>query len=281
MVNLRHEASLLQKIEDFAANRKIENSVGLKKRTVESKIQKLIPTTKQRMNAAKFYLDLIERTDSDFYLKIQAPPSTELETVSPLKPFIDFSDDGSVQVEIKLLENNNSILREKSALIVFILLNGFFSNLVSSEDCVARIINIIYDLLQDDRFSYKIRQELENKTPNGVLTAHLRTFHVIGQDGKPDKTGSIFNIAREIRNKLVHDDIDDVMVSSSPISLSGAPSVPKLHFHNSFFALNTDSADTEMVAFCQNAYDETLNFVDECYRLIWADLQNSGSLPVQ
>ena len=280
MVNLRHEASLLQKIEDFAANRKIENSVGLKKRTVESKIQKLIPTTKQRMNAAKFYLDLIERTDSDFYLKIQAPPSTELETVSPLKPFIDFSDDGSVQVEIKLLENNNSILREKSALIVFILLNGFFSNLVSSEDCVARIINIIYDLLQDDRFSYKIRQELENKTPNGILTAHLRTFHVIGQDGKPDKTGSIFNIAREIRNKLVHDDIDDVMVSSSPISLSGAPSVPKLHFHNSFFAPNTDSADTEMVAFCQNAYDGTVNFVDECYRLIRDDLQHSGALPV-
>lgn len=281
MVNLVHEAGLLQKIEDFAANRKIENSVGLKKRTVESKIQKLIPTTKQRINAAKLYLDLIERTDSDFYLKIQAPLSTESETVSPLKPFIDFSDDGSVQVQIKLLENNNSILREKSALIVFILLNGFFSNLVSSEDCVARIINIIYDLLQDDRFSYKIRQELENKTPNGVLTAHLRTFHVIGQDGKPDKTGSIFNIAREIRNKLVHDDIDDVMVSSSPISLSGAPSVPKLHFHNSFFAPNTDSADTEMVAFCQNAYDETLNFVDECYRLIWDDLQNSGSLPIQ
>ena len=280
MVNLVHEAGLLQKIEDFAANRKIENSVGLKKRTVESKIQKLIPTTKQRINAAKLYLDLIERTDSDFYLKIQAPLSTESETVSPLKPFIDFSDDGSVQVQIKLLENNNSILREKSALIVFILLNGFFSNLVSSEDCVARIINIIYDLLQDDRFSYKIRQELENKTPNGVLTAHLRTFHVIGQDGKPDKTGSIFNIAREIRNKLVHDDIDDVMVSSSPISLSGAPSVPKLHFHNSFFAPNTDSADTEMVAFCQNVYDETVDFVDECYRLIRDDLQHNGTLPI-
>ena len=150
MVNLGHEASLLQKIEDFAANGKIQNSIGLTKRTVESKIQKLIPTTKQRTNAAKFYLDLIERMDSDFYLKIQVPPSTESEMVSPLKPFIDFSDDGSVQVEIKLLENTNPILREKSALIVFILLNGFFSNLVGSEDCVARIINIIYDLLHAD-----------------------------------------------------------------------------------------------------------------------------------
>ena len=281
MVNLGHEASLLQKIEDFAANGKIQNSIGLTKRTVESKIQKLIPTTKQRTNAAKFYLDLIERMDSDFYLKIQAPPSTESEMVSPLKPFIDFSDDGSVQVEIKLLENTNSILREKSALIVFILLKGFFSNLVGSEDCVARIINIIYDLLQDDRFSYKIRQELANKTPNGTLTTHLFTFHAIGQDGKPDKTGSTFNIAREIRNKLVHDDIDDVMVSSSPISLSGAPSVPKLHFHNSFFAPNTDSANTEIIAFCQNAYDETISFIDECYRLICADLQQGGALPIQ
>ena len=280
MVNLVHEASLLQKIEDFAANGEIQNSVGLTKRTVESKIRKLIPTTKQRINAAKFYLDLIERTDSDFYLKIQAPLSTESETVSPLKPFIDFSDDGSVHVEIKLLENNKSTLREKSALIVFILLNGFFSNLVGSEDCVARIINIIYDLLQNDRFSYKIRQELEIKKPTGNLTAHLRAFHVVDQNGDLDKTGSPFNIAREIRNQLVHDDIDDVVVSSSPISLSGAPSVPKLHFHNSFFPANTVPANTEMIAFCQNVYDETISFVDECYRLIHADLQQSGVLPV-
>ena len=70
------------------------------------------------------------------------------------------------------------------------------------------------------------------------------------------------------------------MVSSSPISLSGAPSVPKLHFHNSFFAPNTDSDNTEMIAFCQNIYNETISFVDECYRLIHADLQQSGVLPV-
>ncbi len=75
MVNLVHEASLLQKIEDFAANGKIQDSIGLTNRTVESKIQKLIPTTRQRINAAKFYLDLIERMDSDFYLKIQTVQS--------------------------------------------------------------------------------------------------------------------------------------------------------------------------------------------------------------
>ena len=236
MVNLGHEASLLEKIDDFSANGKIQNSIGLTHRTVESKIQKLIPTTKQRTNAARFCLDLLERMDTDFYLRIQAPPSTETEMVSPLKPFIDLSDADSVQVEINLLDNTNPILREKSALIVFILLNGFFSNLVGSDDCVMRIINIIYDLLQDDRFSYKIRQELAKKAPNGTLTTHLFAFHAIGQDGKPDKTGSTFNIAREIRNKIVHDDIDDVMVSLSPISLSGAPSVPKLHFHNRTYA---------------------------------------------
>ena len=78
----------------------------------------------------------------------------------------------------------------------------------------------------------------------------------------------------------MHDDIDGVMISSSSISLSGSPVVPKLHFRNSFFAPNTNSANTEMVAFCQNAYDETVNFVDECYRLIHTDLQQSGVLPV-
>ena len=114
-----------KKIENFAANGKIQDSVGLTKRAVESKIQKLIPTTKQRINAARFYLDLIERMDSDFYMTIQAPPPTEAETVSLLKPFIDFSDDGSVQVQIKFLKNNRSALREKSALIVFIVLKRF------------------------------------------------------------------------------------------------------------------------------------------------------------
>ena len=278
MVNLKHEASLLQMIEDFAANGKIQNSVGLTKRAVESKIQRLIPTTKQRISAAKFYLDLMERMDSDFYLAISS--LTEPQTVSPPKPFIDFSDDDSVHVQIKLLENNNTILRERSALVVFVVLNGFFSNLVSLEDCVAKIINIVYDLLQNDRHSSKIRQELENKIPNGNLISHLRTFHAISQDGKLDETGSPFNIGKEIRNKLVHDDIDRVVVSLSAISLSGSASVPKLHFRNSFFAPNTDPANTEMVAFCQSVYDETIHYVDECYRVIHTDLQQNGTLPV-
>jgi hypothetical protein len=280
MVNLTHEVSLLQKIEDFAANGKIQNSVGLTKRAVESKIQKLIPTTKQRINATKFYLNLIERMDSDFYLNVQVPPPTESETVSPRNPFIDFLNDDSIHVQIKLLGNNNTILREKSALVVFIILNGFFSNLVSLEDCVAKIINIVYDLLQNDRHSSKIRQELENKIPNGDLISHLRTFHAISQDGELDETGSPFNIAKKIRNTLVHDDIDSVMISLSAISLSGSASAPKLHFHDSFFIPNTDPANTEMIAFCQNVYDETIHYVDECYRLIHTDLQQSGVLPV-
>ena len=278
MVNLKHEASLLQKIEDFAANGKIQNSVGLTKRAVESKIQKLIPTTKQRINAAKFYLDLMERMDSDFYLAISS--LTEPQTVSPPKPFIDFSDDDSVHVQIKLLENNNTILRERSALVVFVVLNGFFSNLVSLEDCVAKIINIVYDLLQNDRHSSKIRQELENKIPNGNLSSHLRTFHATSQDGKLDETGSPFNIAKKIRNELVHDDIDGVIISLSSISLSGSPAVPKLHFHNSFFPANTAPANTEMITFCKDVYQKTVDFVDECYRLIRDDLQHSGVLPV-
>ena len=281
MVNLVHETSLLQKIEDFAANGKIQDSIGLTKRTVESKIQRLIPTAKQRINAAKFYLDLIERMDSDFYLKIQAPPSTESETTSLPKPFIDFSDDVSLHVQIRLLESTNAIVRERSALIVFIVLNGFFSNLVSLEDCIAKIINIICDLIPSDERPSAVGKALDNKLPTAALTNHLRTFHAISQDGKLDETGSPFNIAKKIRNELVHDDIDSVMISLSSISLSGSPGVPKLHFHNTFFPANTAPVNTEMITFCKEVYEKTVDFVDECYKLIRDDLQHSGVLPVQ
>ena len=280
MVNLTHEASILQKIRAFAANGKIQSSVGLTEQDAKSKIEKLIPTTKQRINAAKFYLDLIEHMDSDFYQAIQASPPIESQTVSPLKPFIDFSDDDSLQVKIKLLENNNSTLREKSALIVFIILNGFFSNLTGSEDCVVRIINIIYDLIPDNRSSFQIRQKLEQEAGRGYLARHLRNFHAIVRNGTQNKKGSPFAIATRIRNELTHDDIEDVMISSSSISLSGLSPVRKLSFHPRFFPDNTDPVNTEIIAFCQSVFKETVDFVDECYRLIERKLQRSGSLPV-
>ena len=280
MVNLTHEASFLQKIEELAARGKIHNSVGLTDQNVRSKIKKLIPTTEQRVNAAKIYLDLIEHMDSDFYLAIQAPPPTESETVSPLKPFIDFSDDDSIQIKIKLLENNNSTLRKKSALIVFIVLNGFFSNLAGSEDCVMRIINIIYDLIPNSRSSFQIRQKLENKAGREHLARHLRKFHAIDRNGVQNKKGSPFAIATTIRNQLTHDDIEDLMVSSSSISLSGLSPEHKLLFHPRFFPDDTVSLNTEVITFCQSVFKETVDFVDECYRLIERKLQRSGVLPV-
>ena len=289
MVNLIHEQSLLQKINELAAKRQIQNSVklttqgdgsGLTGEEAESKIKKLFPTTRQRINAAKIYLDLIEHMDSDFYLKIQDPLPIEAEMVSPLNPFIDFSGDDSLHVQIRLLGANNTILRERSALVVFIILNGFFSNLVSLEDCIAKIINIVYDLIRADERPSDIRKALDNKLPAALLTSHLRTFHAIGQDGKTDETGSLFNIAKAIRNQLIHDDMDGVMISFSAISLSGSASAPKLHFRNSFFPPNTDPANTEMITFCKDVYQKTVDFVDECYRLIHADLQRSGVLPV-
>ena len=275
-MNLTHENSLLQEINNLSASGKIQDSValtaqgtgsGLTAQEAEIKIQKLIPTTRQRLNATKFYLDAIENMNYAPYLESQS----SLPEVQ--KPLIDFSDN-DLEVQINLLNS------EPFLLIVFVVLNGFFSNLVSLEDCVAKIINIVYDLLQDDDYSSKIGQELTKKIPGGNLTAHLHAFRAIGQDGKPDTTGSPFNIAREIRNKLVHDDIDNVMVSLSPISLSGFSQVPKLHFHDSFFPTNTNSTNTEMTTFCKEAYEGTIDFVDECYRLIHADLQRSGMLPV-
>ena len=282
MINLPQEESLLQKIEELATNRKIQDSLGLTAQKAKSNIAKLVQITRQRFNAAKFYLNSIQNMESDFYLGIQAISSTELklEWSSASKSFVNFTDN-DFHVQIDLLNNDNpAALFENLALIVLIILNGFFSNLVSLEDYIAKIINIVYDLIPSEERPSYIRQALDNKMPNGNLVPHLRVFHAIGQDGKPDKTGSPFNIAKEIRNQLMHDDIDGVMISSSSISLSGSPTVSKLHFRDSFFPPNTDSANTEMVVFCQNVYDKTISFVDECYRLIHADLQQSGVLPI-
>ena len=95
-------------------------------------------------------------------------------------------------------------------------------------DCVSKVINIAYDLTSYDRPSF-VRQALENKMPNGNLTRHLRAFHAIGQDGKLDKTGSIFNIAREIRNQLTHGDITEIVLFPR-LSLSGVSSDLDLYF---------------------------------------------------
>ncbi len=270
MVNLTNEASLLQKIEELAAKGKIHSSVGLAGQAAETKIGKLIPTAGQRLNATMFYLDLMENMEYVPYLSSVSSSAPEQE------PLIDFSD-SDFQVQMHLLK------RETFPLVLFIILNGFFSNLVSLEDCIAKVINVVHDLIAYNRrySGLQIRQELENKRRSGTLTAHLRAFHAIGQDGKPDKTGSAFNIAREIRNQLVHDDIEEVIFFPA-LSLLGLSPDMDLYFNNLFFPAHTPPKhnDTEMIAFCQHAYEETVNFVDECYRLICADLQRSGSLPV-
>ena len=276
MVSLTYESSLLQEINSLSASGKIQDSVALKTQTngskltaqeAETKIQKMLPITRQRINAAKFYLHAIETMNYASYL------GGQLSIFEDQKPLIGFSD-SDFQVQINLLNS------EPFPLVVFIVLNGFFSNLVSLEECVAKIINIVYDLLQNDNYSSKIGQALKNKIPNGNLTTHLYAFRAIGQDGKSEETGSGFNIAKKIRNELVHDDIDSVMISLSSVSLSGSPAVPKLHFHNSFFPANTTPVNTEMITFCKDVYEKTIDFVDECYKLMCDDLQHSGVLPV-
>ena len=268
MVNLTHEARLLQIINNLSAGGKIRDSTALTTQTkgskltaqgAEAKILKLLPTTRQRINAAKFYLDAIENMNYALYLGSQPSWSEDQ------KPLIDFSD-SSLQVRINVLNS------DAFPLVVFVVLNGFFSNLVSLEDCVAKIINIVYDLLQQDRSSYKIRQELENKISKGLLTAHLRTFQT---------TGSAFTIARKIRNQLVHDDIAEVVFFPT-LTLSGFSPDRSLYFNNSFFPRDFPPKHdgTEVVAFCKDVYEKTVDFVDECYRLICDDLQRNGVLPV-
>ena len=269
MVKLTHENSLLQKIEDLATNRKIQSAVGLTAQEAETKIQKLVPTTYQRLNAARFYLDLMESVDYAPYIISKFAPSTEQ------KPLIDFSD-SDLHVQINLLS------RDTFPLIVFIVLQGFFSNIVGSDDCVAKVINIVYGLLKNDRNGSKIRQALESKIPNGLLTRYLRNFHLASQSGNPDQIGFSFNIAKQIRNQLTHDHINDLVDFPTIFDLSGPleGSIFKLHFNPEFFPANIPRGNTELTTFCNSVFKETVSFVDECYRLIHGKLQHSGVLPV-
>ena len=268
MVKLTHENSLLQKIGDLATNRKIQSTVGLTAQDAETKIQKLIPTTHQRLNAARFYLDLMESVDYTPYITSKFSLSTEQ------KPLIDFSD-SDLHIQISLLNPDTF------PLIVFIVLHGFFSNIVGSDDCVVKIINIVYDLLKNDRDGSKVRQELKNKIPNGLLTQHLRNFHLVSRSGNPNQKGFSFNIAKQIRNQLTHDHIND-LVDFPTFDLSGSleGSIFKLHFNPTFFPADVPHENTEITTFCDSVFKEAMDFVDECYRLIHGKLQHSGVLPV-
>ncbi len=277
MVKLTNENSLLQEIKDFSDNGKFRDSTALTSQTngskltaqsAETKIKKFIPTTRQRLSTAKFYLDAMKNMNYVPYLGSQSYFSEEQGSL------IDFSD-SNLHVQINLLNP------EPFPLIVFLVLQGFFSNLVSIEDCIGKIINIAYDLIPSDEKPSDIVKALDSKIPNGNLINHLYNFRAIGQDRKPDKKGSPFNITREIRNELVHGDIKEVVIFPE-LTLLGFSSDTNLYFNDLFFPENTPPKhnDTEMIAFCQNAYDETVNFVDECYKFIHADLQHNGVLPI-
>ena len=184
MVNLTNENSLLQEINNLFESRKIHDSVALTTQAVGSgltaeeaviKIRKLIPTIRQRLSAAKFYLAAMENMNYAPDLERQSSLSEEQ------KPLIDFSDI-DLYVQIDLLD------LDAFPLVVFILLNGFFSNLVGSEDCVAKIINIVYDLMSYDSpySSFHVRQGLEKKTRREHLTLHLRRLHAVSRKNKKD-----------------------------------------------------------------------------------------------
>ena len=278
MVNLAHEKKLLQKINSLSASGKIRDSValttqnngsGLTAQDAEIIIQKLIPTTRQRLNAARVYLDLMGSMDYAAYIISKSSLSTEQ------KLLIDFSD-SDLHVQINLLNP------DPFPLVVFLVLQGFFSNIVGSDDCMAKIINIVYDLLQDDRNGFKIRQELENKIPNGLLTRHLRNFHIVSRSGNPNSKGFSFNIAKQIRNQLTHDHINDLVDFPTIFNLSGPleGSIFKLYFNPRFFPTNIRRENTEITTFCNSVFKDTVDFVVECYRLIHGKLQHSGVLPI-
>lgn len=97
MVELTNENSLLQKIGDLAANGKIQSTVGLTAQQAETKIQKLIPTTHQRLNAARFYLDLMGSVDYTPYIVSKFSLSTEQKPLT-----VDFVNESYRLIERKL-----------------------------------------------------------------------------------------------------------------------------------------------------------------------------------
>ena len=276
MVNLMHEESIRQEIEHLVGKGKIQDSIGLTKQVTgsmltseaaKSAMKKLIPTTRQRLNATKFYLDLIEHMDYAFYL----PDSLYLSTEE--KPLIDFHGENLI-VQIQLLKKDTFML------VLFIVLNGFFSNLAGAENCVTKIINITYDLFDQRYNGLNICQKLGKEIPTGKLTHHLRAFYAVNAKGEQNKKGSSFAIATKIRNQLIHDQIDDLVTFSSSSPLSGSTPESKFNFDASFFPDNLDSEETEIYVFCDNVFKETVNFIDDCYRLILGKLQSRGCLPV-
>lgn len=277
MVKLKHECALLQKIAELDRQQKILSSVGLIPSESRSKVVKLIKTTGQRLNATEFYLGAIMNPDYANYLgsPFSSSEATEWE------PLLGFSD-SDLRVQIDLLN------RDAFPLMVFIFLNGFFSNLVSCEDCLAKIINIVYDLIpltsrKRPPPNSEIRQKLEGKIPTGELTRHLRAFYVGSPRGNTVRKGYFFDIASEIRHQLTHDDITDIVDFPPQVTLSGFGAEPdlSLRFNTEFFLdPNPAKREREMVVFCQRAFDEKVAFVDECYRLIYRKLLRSGSLPV-
>lgn len=276
MVKLKHESDLLQQIAELDVQQKILMSVGLSPQESRSNVENLISTTRQHLNATEFYLGAIMNTDYTNYFGSLSSSSEATEW----KPLLGFSD-SDLRVQIDLLN------RDTFPLVVFILLNGFFSSLISVEDCLAKIINIVYDLIPYNNGYYgssKVRQKLEKKIPTGQLTRHLSNFHVRPPRDNPARKGYFFKIAKEIRNQLTHDDITDIVdfPSPPPMTLSGFGEEPDpiLRFNAKFF-LNSDPAKQEMVVFCPSAFNETVAFVDECYRLIYGKLRSIGGLPVK
>ncbi len=300
MVNLTCEQSLHQKIDKLASNNQIQNSVSLTPQEVRQKIKKLIQTTQQRLNAAQFYLDSMIKLDYVPYLRGEPfPPINQ-------RPQIDFFNNdlqGQINLlapealpsivflilqneeppDVQILKLNPNTL----SLIIFLVVSGFLSHLVSSEDCLAKIINIVYDLMPyNTRYhGSNIRIKLKNKIPSGILSRHLRSFHAVtrrgGQDVE-DKKGSLFNVAKQIRNQFTHDDITDIIEFPPAMTLSGFvdDSDQKLYFQKLFFPIKTAREDTEITVFCDRVFNETVGFIDECYRLILGKLQQSGVLPV-
>ena len=227
MINFTQEQKLKERIDRIGSRMVIAPTAGLQAHDVIPTIDKLRSSMRQKVRVSEFYLDIIRNMNIVPYLKRQL--DSGISQPNPLVEPLASSTSGDFSVAITP-KNNDAFLTVLCAIV-----DGFFASLISSSDSFAKIVNIIYNCVnsQRDCSLHKVREELIRRSPRGRLTLAIKRFH-------PRTNGSVFNIAKLVRNQLTHD-IMDVIDFPSTIALYGP--IPesnwRFHFNMRFFPPHT------------------------------------------
>ncbi|MFC1716620.1 hypothetical protein ACFL6S_23330 [Candidatus Poribacteria bacterium] len=270
MISFPHEQELMEDIDRIESNMRISPSAGLLPTDIRETVKKLIESTKQRTRVSDIYLDMIRNLNCAPYLtRLNSSPPFSDQPIS--NPLISCSD---TDYQIAVTPENNEAFCSFLCLIV----DGFFSNLIGASDSFAKIVNILYNCINsmDNIYLHKVRDRLVSRIPRGRLTVTIKTFH------PRNPSGSIFNVAKDIRNELTHD-ILDVMDFPPLHAMYGRlpESALRFHFKERFFqSLVSSRVDRELTRFCTAAHEELAGFIDGAYGMMLNKLNTTGQIPV-